>query len=256
MTDRRAGLRVLLVDDEPAAIVALTDLLAAHPAVTILGSARNVDSALTIVAEHAADLDVVFLDVEMPRRGGFELLASLGPSTRVVFVTAYDDYAIDAFEVGARDYLLKPVTAERLARCLTRLEQSPQGSCEPRARGQDATTKGPSRRPLPVAGGTRLVEDGQILWIEAVGSSSEVRLADGTALFVRRSIASWQESLPADGFFRVSRSLIVQVARIRMISWRSQGGTQVAFHGSDRQVSLGRAATARLKQAIHDRHES
>jgi len=256
MTHRRAGLRVLLVDDEAAAIVALKDLLAAHPAVTILGSARSVDSALTIVAEHAADLDVVFLDVEMPRRGGFELLASLGPSTRVVFVTAYDDYAIEAFEVGARDYLLKPVTAERLARCLARLGQPDRGSREPGAPEAEAATPGQPRRPMPVAGGTSLVENAQLLWIEAVGSATEVRFATGTTLFVRRSIAAWEEALPADAFHRIGRSTIVHVARIRRIRWRSQGGTVVEFHGSDQQLTLGRAATARLKQAIHDHRES
>lgn len=256
MPDQPAGLRVLLVDDEAAAIIALTELLAAHPDVEIVATVRSVEKALLAVAQRGHELDVVFVDVEMPRHGGFDLLAGLGPSARVVFVTAYDDYAVDAFEAGACDYLLKPVTAERLARCLSRLRGPAERSHTEGDRDSQAFSSSNRPRTLPVAGGSSLVEDGQILWIEAVGNYSDVHLADGKTLLVRQSMAAWEKMLPSAAFIRVSRSLIVSMNRIQKISWRSQGGTRVEFRGCAEQLTLGRAGTDRLKRVINDRRQA
>ncbi|HKE13761.1 MAG TPA: response regulator, partial [Kofleriaceae bacterium] len=113
----------ILVDDERLARRELAHLLAAHPAIEVVGQASSVDEAAALVGK--LDPDVVFLDIQMPRRSGFELLDACDVRGQVVFVTAHDVHAIRAFEVNALDYLLKPVHPDRLALTVARLTQAP-----------------------------------------------------------------------------------------------------------------------------------
>ena len=114
-------IRTLIVDDEPYARDELALLLGQDPAIEILGQAANALEALTLI--NTLKPDVVFLDIQMPKLSGMELVAMLDPLPRIVFVTAFDDYAIQAFEENAFDYLLKPVEPARLAKTLARLKQ-------------------------------------------------------------------------------------------------------------------------------------
>ncbi|MGY3868588.1 two-component system response regulator BtsR [Aeromonas crassostreae] len=114
-------IRTLIVDDEPYARDELALLLGQDPAIEILGQAANALEALTLI--NALKPDVVFLDIQMPKLSGMELVAMLDPLPRIVFVTAFDEYAIQAFEENAFDYLLKPVEPARLAKTLARLKQ-------------------------------------------------------------------------------------------------------------------------------------
>ena len=119
-------IRTLIVDDEPYAREELAELLGSDPDIEILGSAANAIEALGLIQRFKPD--VVFLDIQMPKLSGMELVAMLDPLPRIVFVTAFDEYAIQAFEENAFDYLLKPVEPARLAKTLSRLRQdlSPQ----------------------------------------------------------------------------------------------------------------------------------
>lgn len=119
-------IRTLIVDDEPYAREELMQQLAAEPDIELLGTAANAIEALPLIQRLRPD--VVFLDIQMPKLSGMELVAMLDPLPRIVFVTAFDDYAIQAFEENAFDYLLKPVEPARLAKTLARLRQdlSPQ----------------------------------------------------------------------------------------------------------------------------------
>ena len=114
-------LRVYLVDDEPLAIERLRRLLAAHPGITIAGSATDPAAALEFLSQNT--VDAVFLDIQMPGMNGFELLSRLAEQPLVIFTTAYDQYALQAFEVNSIDYLLKPVEPEQLARALQKAER-------------------------------------------------------------------------------------------------------------------------------------
>ena len=112
-------MKALLIDDERLARLELRRLLAAHPAIEVAGEAANAEEAEVLI--ESLQPDVLFLDVQMPGRDGFELLASLDRAPRTVFVTAYDEHALRAFEVSAIDYLLKPVSPDRLAAAVQRL---------------------------------------------------------------------------------------------------------------------------------------
>jgi len=121
VTSNRAALRVYLVDDEPLALKRLTRLLDQTGRAETLGSTTNPEEALEYLSRHA--VDAVFLDIQMPGMTGFELLAKLRAEPMVIFTTAFDQYALNAFEVNSIDYLLKPIEAQHLDRALTKLER-------------------------------------------------------------------------------------------------------------------------------------
>jgi len=204
---RRLG--ALLVDDERLARVELARLLQAHPAVEVLGEAGDVEEAAARADELRPDL--VFLDVQMPGADGFQLVPRLPARCRVVFVTAYSEFAIRAFEVNALDYLMKPVHPDRLAETMARLLAG-----EP-----NAPPRSPLRRddPLifPSGESYHVLRVHQIACIKAARDHSEVTTADGKTTLVSRSLKDWEDALPAVHFLRVHRSTIVNVDHIEKI---------------------------------------
>jgi len=247
-------LRVLLVDDDSAATSWLAELFARYEHVTVVGRATTAERAGRLIARLRPD--VVFLDIEMPGRDGLALLDRLGGDVRAVLVTAFDDYAVEAFDTQAVDYLLKPVTAGRLDRTIARLagERSRFGA----AAAGDASGTGPppdlavldDKLAVPTGRATTLVPADEILWVEALDNYSQVHRHRGPPLTVRWTLAEWAETLSPASFLRLDRSLIVSLDRIDAIHWRWQGGTQVAFVGSEARLTLGRAATRRLKDRL------
>lgn len=203
--------RALLIDDEPLARLELRRLLAAHPEVTVVGEAGSLADARALTA--AGGYDLVFLDVQLRGGSGFDLLDSLAPEAQVVFVTAYDRYAVRAFEVNALDYLLKPVRPARLAACLARdsaTDAAPPASAPPLATGDRVFIKsGQSRRFVPVA---------DIAAIRSCENYTEVFLADGERLLVLRSLKAWESLLPAEAFVRIHRQTLVNLAHVRRIA--------------------------------------
>lgn len=240
--------RALLVDDEPPARDVLRRLLAPHAArVEIVGEARSVADA----AEKCTQLrpDLIFLDVQMPRHDGFALLPRLAPPLpAVIFVTAYDTFAVRAFEVNAVDYLLKPVVPERLARALARL-------------APPATPK-PEEPPVPTvlaASDTvflrsdttlRTAPVSAITHIEAEENYTRVHLADGAAILIRRAIGEWEKLLPAELFIRVERSLILNRAAVRHLEIVSRDIAHAHLAGRTTPLVLARRASLRLRQSL------
>lgn len=243
-------LRVLLVDDEPAASTWLADLLSRHEHVRVVGRATSADRAEEMIAHLAPD--VVFLDIEMPGRDGLAVLDRLNARTRGVIVTAFEEYAVEAFDTAAVDYLLKPVTAGRLARTLARLAAGAW-------RGLDAAAADAVPRPgqqrgnepiaVPTGRATTLLAAGDILWIEALDNYSQVHRPHEPPLTVRRSLAEWEATLPAPAYCRLDRSLIIGLDKIDAIHWRWQGGTQIVFREAA-TLTIGRTATRRLKDRL------
>jgi len=194
-------MRALVVDDEPLARRELRRLLAAFPAVEVVGEAGNIDEARERIDSLAPD--VVFLDIQMPGGTGFDLLTQLDRVPRIVFTTAYDQYAVKAFEVNALDYLLKPIEPERLVMALQKLAAT--ASRPEAARGA----------PLEQL----FVRDGPRCWFVPL---REVSLFSAEGNYVRmlwgrerpllaRSLAALEEKLDAQRFFRANRAQIVNL---------------------------------------------
>ena len=182
----------LLVDDEPAASVRLTELLADYPRIKVIGTVESVEEARTFIAKSLPD--VVFLDVEMPRGSGLELLDSLPDSVQVCFVTAYPDYALEAFDHGAVHYLLKPVDPIRLDKAVARLLTA-ESAAEPglvTAAGNEGTEADEGNRVVVLAKGKHAaIRVRDILWIETMGNYTHVCLTgDRQPIVFRRTLAS------------------------------------------------------------------
>lgn len=200
----------LVIEDETTARADLRAKLAAHPDVTILAEAATLRSARALLAR--ADYDLVFLDIQLVGGSGFDLVPDVRPGARIIFVTAYDSYALRAFEINALDYLLKPVTPPRLAEALRRLASAP-------ALATAEIPAGPALRPddivyLRSGLRARFASVADISVIAARDNYSEILLADGAKIFLRKSLKAWEDTLPATHFMRVHRAQIVNLARV------------------------------------------
>jgi two-component system LytT family response regulator len=205
-------LKALLIDDEPDARADLRLSLAAHAdEVEIVGEAESLDEAEAALAR--GDYDFVFFDVQLRGATAFDLLPRVRPEARIVFVTAHDTYALRAFEINALDYLLKPVSPERLAIAVARITAASQAS-EVEPPTADMPLRATDVVCLRNSQHGRFVRLAEISAIEADQNYSAILLADGTRFVQRRTLKSWEDALPATHFMRVHRTVIVNLARI------------------------------------------
>ncbi|HEY7898530.1 MAG TPA: response regulator [Gemmatimonadaceae bacterium] len=229
-----ASLRILIVDDEPLARRHLRAILDADADVEVIGEAANGREAVQMIAKLAPDL--VLLDVQMPEVDGFSVVAQIDPDRMpmFVFVTAYDSYALKAFDVHAIDYVLKPVARDRLLQSVTRAKTriaSPNGTSDMAEFRQFVeemkVSRGLDRLAIRVDGKHLLLPTESIDWIEAV--DDYVRIHTGkTSHLVRGTLASFQSRLPAL-FMRIHRSAIVNTSRIKEVFPNAQGDYRITL---------------------------
>lgn len=248
-------IRVLLVDDESLAREMLREMLHDDPQVTIVGESCNGHEALEAIRTHSPDL--IFLDVQMPELGGFEVLEALGKDIpQVIFVTAYDQYAVRAFEVHALDYLLKPFDKERFdiswQRARTQLLRERDGGTDQRILAlleeMKAGNKYLERLVIKASGRIYFLETSEIDWIEAEGNYVSVHTGKKSHL-LRETISSLEAQLDPRKFLRIHRSSIVRIDRIQEL--------QPWFHGEYRiilqngiQLTLSRNYRDKLHEAL------
>jgi two-component system LytT family response regulator len=249
-------LRVVIVDDEPPARRKLRMFLDRNPDVRIAGEADDGAEAMNIINREKPDL--VFLDIQMPEASGFDVIASLeSPLPWIVFVTAYDEHAIRAFDVGALDYLLKPVDLERFERALERVIQQVRLTKrhEFEQRLERAFEKlDPSHRWIErilVQSGdqTRFLNVANIDWIEAEGNYLRFHARQNTHL-VRGTMHAFEKKLDPARFARIHRSAIVNLDRIDYITALSHGD-QIVKLQSGKQLTLSR----RFRQKVLERFQ-
>ena len=256
MTDS-PSIRVLLVDDEPLARDMLREMLQGDPQVEIVGESCNGVEALAAIRAQAPDL--IFLDVQMPEVGGFEVLASLKgeKAPYVIFVTAYDQYAVRAFEVQALDYLLKPFDQERFdlswQRAKAQLRNDRNGG------GMDqriltlleelkAGNKYLERLVIKAAGRIYFLETSEIDWIEAEGNYVSVHSGKKSHL-LRETISSLESQLDPKKFVRIHRSSIVRLDYIQELQPWFHGEYRVILHDGT-QLTLSRNHRDKLQEAL------
>jgi two-component system, LytTR family, response regulator len=249
-------IRVLLVDDEPLARDMLREMLHGDPDAEIVGESCNGREALEAICKLSPDL--IFLDVQMPEMGGFEVLSSLGTGKipYVIFVTAYDQYAVRAFEVQALDYLLKPFDQERFdvswQRAKSQLLRDQNGGLDKRILTLLEELKAGKtfleRLVIKAAGRIYFLDTKDIDWIEAEGNYVSVHSAKKTHL-LRETISSLESQLDPKKFVRIHRSSIVRLDFIQEL--------QPWFHGEYRvilqdgtQLTLSRNHREKLQEAL------
>ena len=223
-----APLRALVVDDEAPTLAELTYLLRQDPRVGQLHTASSGTEALRALEEHP--VDVVFCDISMPGLDGLDLakvLARFADRPQVVFVTAYEEHAVDAFELQATDYVMKPIRAERLRKAVRRACAVRDGRAEPAGPDEEDEVI-----PVELGGVTRFVRRSRVRWVEAHGDYARLHTDDGERHLIRTTLSVLAERWSAAGFVRVHRSALVRLARVdEMI--RSVDGHTVLRLGAD-----------------------
>ena len=224
------SISALIVDDERLARRELRYLLTSFPEIEILGEARNVTDALEKIQLYQPQL--LFLDVNMPRRNGFELLDQLKTVPRVIFITAYDKYAVEAFEKNALDYVMKPVKAERLSQAIEKVRRAIEKDNNPISNKQIFLKDGESCYFIKLA---------DVYLIESVGNYSKFYF-DQRYCLMHRSLKQTLEQLPPSDFFRANRAQIINFHLITDIKTDSKGGLKARLkNGAVIQISIRNA---------------
>lgn len=236
-------MRALIVDDERLARKELIKLLEEHPSIEVVGEAMNADEAEQMITELNPDL--LFLDIQMPGRTGFQLLESLDSAPLVVFTTAYDEFALKAFEVNALDYLLKPIQPERLSEAVQKINE------KERSRGGR-----PKDKKLGLEDQV-FVKDGDRCWFVSLNN---IRLfeSDGNYIkvyfdsnrpMIHKSLNALDEKLDERAFFRASRKHIINLSWVEGIEPWFNGGLMVKLKGGDK-VEVSRRQAAKFKDMM------
>jgi len=236
--------RALLVDDERLARVQLRGQLARFRQIEVVAEADSILQALEAAQQFQPD--VVFLDIQMPGHSGFDFLEQASGDFKVIFVTAYDQFALRAFEVNAVDYLLKPVRFERLADALQRVS------------GSTASPPPTNAAPLQyadylfVADGLRpqFLKVQAIQYIVAAGSYCEIFTADGRKFMLLQALKQWEERLPPKRFVRIHRSCIVNLDYVQRVAAMGNDTFEVFLPGKPEPLCISRRYALALKHRL------
>ena len=232
-------IKVLIVDDEQPARMMIRRLLDGRSEIEIVGECENGLEAVAAILSKEPNL--VFLDVQMPEVDGFAVIESLTakPLPHIVFVTAYDQYAVRAFEVNALDYLLKPVNPERLAQAIERLSitnNTPEKTLE----YDDFLFINTGRQ-------SKFIKINRIKLISAADVYSEVFTDDGAKLLLLKPLAEWEQTLPQKNFMRIHRSTIVNLEYVERVEKWFNYSYQIHLRGVGEPFVISRRYAARLK---------
>ncbi len=228
-------LRVMIVDDELPARRGLRRLLATHGDVVVAAEAGSLHEARPALAEMRPDL--VFLDVELGDGKGFQAIAGLEPRPDVIFVTAYSRYAVDAFDVAAADFLVKPVEPERLAIALQRVRKR-----------RSLLPARETRLRISLPGQQLLLPRDSLLFLEAEGDFTRMAVSGDRDRLVCRLLGEFEADLPDPPFRRLGRSVIVNLEQVQVVQSLDGGQARLLVGPERRALDLGRAATRRLRE--------
>ena len=242
------AIKTLLIDDERLARLELRKLLKEHPSIEVLDEAANVEDALQKIDQLKPDL--IFLDIQMPGKTGFDLLAELDRAPQVIFTTAHHEFALKAFEVNALDYLMKPIEPRRLADALQKV-QAVDGI---RSAGGELEL---SNGGILTENDQVFVKDGERCWFVKL---SEIRLFESVGNYARvffganrpmilKSLNALEDRLDPKVFFRTNRKHIVNLRMIEKVEPYFNGGLLLELKGGDK-IEVSRRQTLRFKEMM------
>lgn len=249
--------KAIIADDEEQLVIYLESMLSRiWPELKICGRAGNGRDALALIEAHAPD--IAFLDIKMPGLTGMEVAARCGGSTRVVFITAFNQYAVDAFESGAMDYLLKPVTNARLEKTVTRLKKRVAKTPPPaeltaaieeviRAVGRSAPAPCLKWIKAQHRDSIRLIYVNDVIYFKSSAKYTSVLTAEGESL-IKKPIKELSEELDPETFWRIHRGTIINAGCIDKISHSLTGRLAVKLKGSSEILTVSRSYSHLFKQ--------
>lgn len=237
-------IRAVIVDDERLARNELKKLLSDHQNVEVIGEASNADEAIEVIEKLNPDL--IFLDISMPGKSGFDLLTEMQKTPEVIFTTAYDEYALKAFEVNALDYLLKPIEPKRLTDAIQKLHFT-----------DDKSEPANTNRSILSENDQVFVKDGEKCWFvklsdirlfESVGNYAKIYFGVQKPLILK-SLNALEERLDEKVFFRANRKHIINLRLIEKIEPYFNGGLLVELKGGEK-VEISRRQTVKFKEMM------
>jgi two-component system, LytTR family, response regulator len=250
MSEVSKKLTAVIVDDEELARAMLREMLQRHPEIEILGECANGFEAVKTVSEHKPDL--LFLDIQMPKLDGFEVLELVGSDIAVIFATAYDQHALRAFEVHAVDYLLKPVAVDRFEAALERAKQRLGKPVTPAVTQLAAAARAPGQysERIVVKDGTRvhIIPVAKLDYVEAQDDYVELA-SQGKKHLKQQTISSVEAGLDPKTFLRVHRSYIVNLERVTQVEPYGKD-SHVATLSDGSRLPVSRAGYARLRAML------
>ena len=244
--------KAIIIDDERLARAELKKLLQDHPEIEIIAEAANANEGIEKIEQMAPDL--VFLDIQMPGKTGFDLLTELDKLPQVIFTTAYDEYALKAFEVNALDYLLKPVEPKRLADAIQKLEDADER--EQAVHSLQTNINVPNRGVLG-ENDQVFVKDGERCWFvklseirlfESVGNYAKVFFSTHKPLILK-SLNALEERLDEKVFFRANRKHIVNLRMIERVEPYFNGGLLLEIKGGEK-IEVSRRQAVKFKEMM------
>jgi len=244
-------MRILLVDDEPLARERARAMLARETDVSVVGECGSAHEALDAI--HAQIADVVLLDINLPGMTGIDVVNAIAESQRpaIIFVTAHERYAVDAFGVKAVDYVLKPFDRERLGQALQRAREylKSRRVAELESKIASLLERPPDRKPerfgIKTDGKVVFIRPDEIWWIEAANNYSIIHLSDGRRLMLRESIGALEERVGSEEFARIGRSTIVRLDQVQELQPTEYGDYIVVLRSGVR-LALSRQLRGRL----------
>lgn len=239
----RTRLKTLIVDDESLLRDYLRGLLKKFPSIEVVGEAESVSTAVTAIRRHRPDL--VFLDIKFPGESGFDLFEKVDVKAKVIFVTAFDEFAIRAFEVNAQDYLLKPINPDRLALALKRIE-----SAEKMTTPQVKQLNYNGFIFIELNSRYHFIRIDTILKISAAGFYTELMTTTGRKGLVQKSMKEWEEILPGEGFERIHRSTIVNIEYVDRVERTFNNSYHMYLKGCPKPELMSRRHVARIKDRL------
>src|SRR5205809_6694039 len=240
------SLKAIIVDDERLARAELKKLLQAYPEIDVVDEAANAEEGVDKIENQ--NPDIIFLDIQMPGKTGFDLLSDLERAPHVIFTTAYDEYALKAFEVNALDYLMKPIEPRRLADALQKLQQ---------AEEKEAVSQQALQRGILTENDQVFVKDGERCWFvklsevrlfESVGNYAKVFFA-GNKPLILKSLNALEERLDEKTFFRANRKHIVNMRMIEKVEPYFNGGLLLDLKGGEK-IEVSRRQTVKFKEMM------
>jgi DNA-binding LytR/AlgR family response regulator len=236
-------LRCLLIDDEPPALKVLESHISQINGLEIVAQCKNALEALDVLGSKAVDL--MFLDIKMPKILGTDFLKSLSHRPKVIFVTAYRDYAVDGYELDAVDFLVKPVSFERFVKAITKVQRIM--GYETASPAKDSKMNNDAFVYLKVDRSMQKVFVDDILYIESWKDYIKVFLATGKSFLVKQSISAMENLLSDHKFLRLHRSFIVSVDKIT-------GYNALSVHVNSTEIPIGRLYKQAVMDTLHTHH--
>ena len=231
-------MRALIVEDEPLAIENLIFYLKDYP-IEIIGSASRISEAIELIKKKKPD--VVFLDINLSGENGFELLDKIETGFRIIFVTAYDEYAVRAFEMNALDYILKPLKKERIDKAVNRLfKEKTETNSHSNYTIEDS---------IFLSNGNRasFIKLKDICFIEADSCYSKVVLSGTSAKVLPQTLKKWEDLLPREDFIRVHRSYVINLNQVKEIRKKNNSTYEVFFYSTKGSIEISRRYASDLK---------